>query len=863
MLSPYFIGNGRNLGSVHAATARTFKDMVDRYLNIAVPLNVSREQYAALPDEDQKAAKRTNYLVPAQFRTTPCRRITENALHCNLIFIDLDRDKDGHYPAAAFVNSAAALRSALHPFSFAAYTTASSQPQAPRMRIVIEAHEIPLSKFSKAVHTVFHMLGIKHVTPESCVPIQPMYLPSIFQGDDESMHPLIAAYCEGKAFTIGDIKDVETQDQYHRPNTSVGIDALDYLRPPMQEITLEIAEQALSAIDPDVTYMEWIEIAAALRHQFSPAHDAEAYAIFDKWSKKGKKYVSADETAAKWKSMRPAPLDRAPVTVRSLLRRATTSGWSCAEVKDLCFQATMRWMQNGAQSNSSLMSEGIGRIATTPLISQSEEDALLNQIIIESRRRFGVRVSMAALRRDLKDIKATLRKKRNESASSDQPAFTNGLVYIASLNEIWRHATGERFIPDAVNAAFGKHLLPTEAQLREANLPPTLGNLSRPMVSPWLYLLNHIKIPQAYGVTYDPSMPDDLFTVEGGSAMLNTYVRSHPVADAETGMHAGNVLRRHLERIIAEPEYVRIILDYFAFLVQHPGRKVRWMILFQGAQGCGKSFLIDVMRVVLGAKHVRVVNSETIQSSFNSWVVGAQFLAIEEIRVTGVDRHKVMNLLKAIVSNDNIMVNQKFVIEREIFNRSNVIALTNFKDAIVVEETDRRNCIIQSSIQTKAQVQSLGKDYFENLYAALAEMPGGFRWFFENWRISDKFKPDGHAPTTIYMEQLVENTASEVVSALRLLLREGDLPLVQQDLISSKVLMEVLLAQADINTSRLTMQYLGKVLREHQYENRGRFMIGEERHYIWTKIGEFPKDQKPDEVARMRATISADDLKLL
>ena len=863
MLSPrYFIGNGKQLGSVFAANARTFKELVDRYLNIAVPLSFSREDFAAMDETTRKLAKRVNYLVPAVFRTTPSRRIYEQAKECNLIAIDLDVEENGHCPAAAFVSAPGTLSSALHPYSYAAYTTASSTPAAPRMRIFVEADAIPLKDYAAAVRTIFHLLGITKVTKESLVAIQPMFLPSIFRGDDpDTLHPLIAARCNGTAFTVGDIKALEAQNDFHKPLPVMGMDALDFLRPAMPEITLEIAKGALDALDPDITYNEWIEVAAALKHQFTPKQEDEAYALFLAWSAKGKKFAGEEEAEAKWKSLRPSPVGRVPVTVRTLLRRATAAGWSNHEVKDVCFKALLKWMETGARTSSSLLAEGIGRIASTPLLSQGEEDALLHHIASEVRRRFGLRITVSKLARDLTQVKRDIAKRRAEEHEGTNPVWTNGLVYLSRSNEFCRHATNEFLIPDALNATYGKMLLPTEAQLREAQMPATMANLSRPLVQPSQYLLNNIKIPVVYDTTYDPSSPDELFTVENGSAKLNSYVRSHPIADAEQGMYAGNFFRRHLEAIIAEPEYQRIILDFFAFLVQNPGRKIRWMILLQGAQGCGKSAIIDVMRIVLGPQHVRVVDSATLATQYNDWCFGAQLLAIEEIRVSGMNRHEVMNALKPIVTNDNLIINQKFKDTRQVINRANLIALTNYKDAIVIDETDRRNCIIQCKIQTKAQVQALGEDYFKDLYSMMQECPGGLRWFFENWKISETFDSDGHAPSTIYLSQLLDDSASEAVAAVRQMIREGDHPLIQRDLVSSKVILELLISREQIN--RMTHQQLAKILRDHNYENQGRHLIQEERHYLWTKIGEYKSPLKPEHEARNRASLDASQLELL
>lgn len=851
-LSPFYIGHGSNLGSVQAATARNFRELVDRYLNVAVQLNCTRAQYAGMNDEARKTAKRVNYLVPAVFRTSPSRRVTECAEHCNLLHIDLDKDPDGHYPASAFIHNPGALHNALHPWSFAAYITASSTAETPRMRILVHADKIPVKDYPQAVVTIFDLLGVRHVTTESKVAIQPMYLPSLFAGDDPvTQHPLIASHCTGQMFSVADIRDVKVQEFLPKSGALVGADALEFLRPQMREITLEIAQEALASLDPDISYPDWLEVAAALRHQFTPHHEEEAYTLFDRWSATGSKYVSAEDTLAKWKSLRPTPIGRMPVTIRTLIRKAANAGWSCHEVKEICFNTLRGWMQTGARTASALLAEGIGRIAATPLISKTEEAALLHELRAQAKMRFGINADKTALHRDLRNVRAEIAKRKSDDATTDTiPTWAKGLIYVARYGIVFRQSTGEELGPEEVNATFGRYLLPTEAQLREAGMAPTIANLSRPLVPPFQYLLNSIKIPTVHDFVYDPSRPDDLFTEEGGVTLINTYVRCHPLPDEATGIIAGNAVRRHLETIILEKDYVRIVLDYLAFLVQNPGQKVRWMILLQGAQGCGKSVIADIMRIVLGARHVKIVDCQTIHTQYNDWMDKAQFIVIEEIRVAGHNRHDVMNALKAVVTNDVIRINQKFKDSRETQNRANLMALTNYRDAIVVDENDRRHCVIQCLMQTKHQVLSMGTDYFEDLYTLLNDNPEGLRWFFENWRISENFNPNGHAPKTVYMSELIDSCANELVAAIRTIILDGDVPLVQRDLLSSKVLMEMLNLRE--NLGKLTYQQLGKALRDEGFMTAGRHVIGEDRHFLWTRIGVFPQGVKAEEEAIIR-----------
>lgn len=855
-LSRYFAGKGTSLMHVNAATATTFRDLVDRYINIAVPLNISRAEYLALTHQEQGVVKRVNYLVPAAFTTSPSRRVYERAVHCNLVILDLDELKDGTCPAAPFVMTPDLLCEALAPWSFAAYTTASSTAEKPRLRIIVDAEKIPLANYADAVKTISARLGLVHVNHESKVAVQPMYLPTLFADQDpEEEHPMISMDREGVTFTVDDIDAGKSKaDPYKETKLMAqgSLENLEFLRPPVEEITLGIAKDALSALDPDMTYPEWLEVAAALRHQFSPGQADEAYRVFDTWSKQGHKYVSADDTKAKWMSLKPSPAGRLPVTIRSLLRKAAEAGWSSNETKEICFQAIMRWMQSGAKSISELLAEGLKRILAAPLLSTAEEDGLLNQIVVEARRRFGTSVNSSSLRKDLRALKGQLSHKtaKEKENGAKIPAWVNGVIFVSAATQFFRHKTGERWALESFDCSFSRRLLPTEAQLIANGVQPSPATMAKPLVRPRDFALNHIKIPTVYDYSYDPSNPTELFVVEEGRTLVNTYVQTHPEADAATGHAAGNVFRRHIENLIAEEAYRRILIDFMAFIVQNPGRKIRWAILLQGVEGCGKTVLAEIMRAVLGRQHVTCVDANALSSSFNSWAEGSQLVTLEEVRINGTSRYETINALKPLITNTSIVINEKFRSPRMVPNRANYMLFTNHKDSMPLTEDDRRYCVLQSALQTKRQVQDLGEDYFNTIHETIADNPGGLRWFFENWHINEDFSADGHAPSTIYLKQLVNDASGELVSSVRSILREGDSPFVQKDLLSSKVLLDMI--HNDFQLHRVTPQTLAHALRELNYREVGRSTIKDERHYLWTKIGLFPSKASPVKVLRER-----------
>jgi hypothetical protein len=323
---------------VQASKARNFPELIQKHIEPTNHLSVTQAEYAALSTKKERsAAKDGSYLVACTYKKPKDNRGRANAEDCcNLLFLDLDENDDGTCPAAPFTKNPDTLVKALPEYNFAAFTTASSTKDKPRMRIMVEAEGIPLDSYPDAVNTIARIIGLVSVTRESCTPNQPMILPSLFADQDPDFdHPLICSNLKGRAFTFESIQITEKAGQKARlaplESQQVGdaADGLEYLKAPDQTASLEIVTEALGFISPDIDYHEWFSIACALRHQFCASEDEteKAYQLFDTWSATGTKYVDSDATIAKWNTIKQTPVGREPTAIRTLFSMAREAGW--------------------------------------------------------------------------------------------------------------------------------------------------------------------------------------------------------------------------------------------------------------------------------------------------------------------------------------------------------------------------------------------------------------------------------------------------------------------------------------------------------------------------------------------------------
>lgn len=857
--SPHKYFQGQSVkGQVSASPATCFRDVVER-LNICQPLPLTRKAFFALSEKERNLAKHSSYFVPACFQQSPSDRVYDQAVHCNLIFLDLDPEKElrdgkwvetGRCPAAPFVKDPDLLHEALRGLNFAAHLTASSTPEKPRMRVIVDAEEIPLDLYPHAVRHVAKLLGLPSITKESLVPVQCMFLPVQFKDDTEEFHPLLGNETSAQTLRVGDFvtgNPVTGKNGHSTNGSTPSSDGLEFLRAPLPEISLEIAKEALKHIDPDCSYHTWLEIVACLKHQFSHDQEDEAYELFDEWSAEGSKYASADETRAKWDSLRPTPVGREPKTIRSLLRMAQQAGWDDEKVKDRGYNAVLSWIEN-VENSTKLLEQGIRKILATPQLSSTQEGMLLDQLKLRAKERFQQRISITDLRKDLEKLRAQASQGKEETKKKT-PAWANGLCFVSVRKVFYRPLNGEQYDSQAFNMKYGRYLLPTKQELIAEGRPPTDANMAKPTIQPTEYVLNLLQVPTMYDLAYVPSQPNEMLFVHEKRKYVNTYAPTYPEPDHERAAEAGRLFQQHLGNLIKEPEYRRVLIDFMAYMVQFPGLKIRWAIIIQGAEGAGKTYLAEVMKAVLGRRHVKTVDGTTITSGWNEWTFGYQLVVIEEVRVVGTNRFDIMNRMKPWVTNEDIPINEKFRSSRDAQNITNYMLFSNAHDALPINSNDRRYFVVKSPLQQKAQVLALGKDYFATLFNFLNNHPGAMRAWLMNWKISEAFSPHAQAPRTTYATEMASDAASDLSRAVRRLLLEGDHPLIQYDIVSSSVLRDFLTMEEGI--AKVTDQQVAHVLREEGFASSNRHMIDGKRHYLWARHG--VTDVFETAVARLKA----------
>ena len=798
----YFGGAANDLGHISALEYDSFAALITSHVATPRQIPVSREEYHAKPKKERDQLKRVGYLTPAAFGSSPSPRKTSEAIGCNLIALDIDDAANGmRLLHQSWIE-------VMPDFAYVVWQTASSTPTAPRLRVLVSADGIPTARYADAVRSVGEMLGLTEVTSESLVAVQPMYLPTQFVRDE--MPVFVHQKLEGDRFTVQDIlggEDMALGGANVAASEAEAMGDLEYLRTPLEGITLEDAAEALTHLDPDCPMQQWIEIAAGLKHQFNTL---EAYELWDKWSSKGSKYADSDETKYRWSTLKAQPIDRAPITIRTVFRLATARGWSNPTLTHRIHLSVSAWISNSVRSTEELLDQGMKRIAkAAPVIGTLEKKSLMATLkgVMNGR---NITVT-------LPDIRAEVRKLELDAArTTGVPPWAKGLCFVTSTNRFYRYTVDRKFAPEVIDLMYSTPAIGEEKPQRPRD-----------------YLTQIANVPQVEALRYEPAQGAKRFYNDGGVPYCNIYLPSYATPDKDQAEQAGELFSAHIDNLVREPENRKTLLDYLAFHVLHPGCKIRWAVLLQGAQGCGKTFLSVAMGAVLGRRNVRkLAATDVLNGQFNGWAYGQQMIFMEEVRIVGQNRFSIMDRLKPCISDDEISLRELHEPARTVPNISNYVMFTNHHDALAVSDGDRRYFVISSPLQHAVQITALGEDYFAKLFNMVRDQPGGLRAWFEGYTLSPDFDPDGRAPITKYLHELAVTSASPLASAVNQVIIDDLHPLVKCDLLSLGVLRALL---RDANIPPFSDQALALVLLEHGWERGVRCSLDGHRHTLWHK----------------------------
>jgi hypothetical protein len=325
--------------------------------------------------------------------------------------------------------------------------------------------------------------------------------------------------------------------------------------------------------------------------------------------------------------------------------------------------------------------------------------------------------------------------------------------------------------------------------------------------------------------------------------MLNSYVESgyKSVAIDDTNKHAIDLFLTHINNLLSDDREQRILLDWLAYIVQNAGKRINWAILLQGAQGTGKSYFAKVLEWVLGS-NAKSLDPSALGERFTGWAHGSVVNIVEEIRIKGDDKWRIMDRLKPFITNSMIQIEEKGRDHRTVPNFTNYLLLTNYKDALPITNDDRRFCVMYGRIQNEQELfdyfggREQTADYFEHLFAESEKHAGAIKTYLLTRAISEDFKASGRAPDTNSRRLMIQATISPEQCSVEDLINKHECGVINGRILDVTWLNELCTIDGDLLPQTRTLAHILSDMGYQQIEGRRVFVKKtDKRHYVWFK----------------------------
>ncbi|MCA0196623.1 MAG: DUF5906 domain-containing protein [Proteobacteria bacterium] len=139
-------------------------------------------------------------------------------------------------------------------------------------------------------------------------------------------------------------------------------------------------------------------------------------------------------------------------------------------------------------------------------------------------------------------------------------------------------------------------------------------------------------------------------------------------------------------------ELFQWVLRWCAYPVQHPGAKMKSTVVVHGGQGAGKNLFFEAVMAIYG-QYGSILDQNALVDKHNDWASRKLFLIADEV-VAQAHRFEQKNLLKVLVTGQRIRINPKHIAAYDEVNHVNLVFLSNEQMPVVLEEDDRRHCVI-------------------------------------------------------------------------------------------------------------------------------------------------------------------------
>ena len=553
--------------------------------------------------------------------------------------------------------------------------------------------------------------------------------------------------------------------------------------------TLDQVREVLMDCDPECSREQWVNALMAVHHETDGSE--EGLDLADEWSAQASKYGGRADVEGRWRSFRR----RSGGTITGIWLKAWRRECQAHEKYD----AQTEWKQKlaAAPTEFELREKLCPQIVKDDRLDEIVRGALAQELKTAFKR-LGTVVQVS-------DCRKMLTPPASEKAQdkSKAPKWMEGWVFVTEKDKLYRMDSDEWVTQLGFNAKFNR-LMPRNQEgevMKSAYYAAVedhdLKTVTRGQYLPWggpIFEMDGVECVNLYRPSSVPKAVEFL-SVEGQRAV--------------------DVVLRHIRLIAGGREaVVSVMVDWLAHNTQKPSVKVRWAPLIKGFPGDGKTVFGQLVAAVIGRVNVGSVTPTVLATDFTGWARNKAVVVLEEIKLTGHNKHDIINRLKPFITNDVVEVHPKGQDSRDEINTVNYLAFTNYVDALPLEETDRRWWVIFTPYDNAealaealrefvgaGDTKSVVARYFKQLHTAINTQGAELRRWLLDHQISSSFEADGTAPMTDEKAVMIGMQVSDDESALAEVIEAGGPGISREIFTSSHLREQVVLGDSDVNTS--------------------------------------------------------------
>lgn len=693
--------------------------------------------------------------------------------------------------------------------AFVAYSTYSHTDNAPRVRLVLPLSRDVSSVEYRAISEAFCAAHDAFTFDEcSHKPNQFMFLPSCpVDGARWSLSG------EGAAVDVDKFLAMGGGGSSVFDNVTIEDDDEDFTR----DLPLNMSDDEVQGLlfaygAQELEYDAWLKVGQALHHQYQGSD--KGLDLWVSWSSLSDKH-DAKKMRKKYNSF--GTWTGARFTMASVAWHVKQQGGVVASVFD-----TLRGEAQGAKGYSDYL-------------TLKKRICAMNESVLHDDMRSTLAADIvAACGKEIGLSKSEIKKafcfggggkvEKSGDTVAALPDWLTDWVYVEKLCEFANTRLNYSIKREAFNAKYNRMEDVKHAETFASDYALTCCEL--------LTCVDKMYWP-SFGVTFEYD----------NKLMLNSYVDSgyKSVTIDDTNKHAIDLLLAHINNLLVCEREQRILLDWLAYVVQNAGKRINWAILLQGAQGTGKSYFAKVLEWVLGS-NAKSLDPSALGERFTGWAHGAVVNIVEEIRIKGDDKWRIMDRLKPFITNSMIQIEEKGRDHRTVPNFTNYLLLTNYKDALPITNDDRRFCVMYGRIQNEQELfdffggRDATGDYFEHLFAESEKHAGAIKTYLLTRAISDDFKANGRAPDTLSRQAMIQATISPEQCSVEDLINKHDCAVVNGRVLDVTWLNELCTSAGDMLPPTRTLGHILSDMGYSQIDGRRVYIKKTNtQHYVWFK----------------------------